>query len=138
MQDISLHILDIVENSVKAKATKVEIKIVEDDRSDLLTVEIRDNGQGMDKKAVKKALDPFYTTKSEKRIGLGISLLAQAAREGGGNFAIESEPDSGTSIVATFMLSHPDRKPLGDVKGTVHLLQLTHPDIIFDYDFLRK
>ena len=138
MQDISLHILDIVENSVKAEASRVDITIVEDEKSDLLCVEIRDDGQGMDGETVKKALDPFYTSKPGKRIGLGVPLLAQAAREGGGDFTIESRPDGGTCIVATFILSHQDRKPLGDVDGTVRMLQLTHPEILFNYEFVRK
>jgi signal transduction histidine kinase len=138
MQDISLHILDIVENSVKAEATRVDITIVEDERSDLLSVEIRDNGQGMARETVKKALDPFYTSKPGKRIGLGVPLLAQAAREGGGNFTIKSDSGGGTCIVATFILSHPDRKPLGDMDGTVRMLQRTHPDILFNYEFVRK
>lgn len=138
MQDISLHILDIAENSINAAASRIEIKIVEDLKRDLLTVEIRDNGQGMDEETVRKALDPFYTSKPGKRVGLGIPLLAQAAREGGGSFTIESESDGGTSLIARFTLSHPDRKPLGNVDGTVHMLQLTHPEIIFEYKFVRK
>jgi signal transduction histidine kinase len=138
MQDISLHILDITENSINAGASRIEIEIVEDVQGDLLTVEIRDNGQGMDEEMVRRAPDPFYTSKAGKRVGLGISLLAQAAREGGGSFHIESEPDGGTSLVARFTLSHPDRKPLGDVDGTVRMLQLTHPEITFEYKFVRK
>ncbi len=138
MQDISLHILDIVENSVNAEATRVEIRIVEDKPGDLLTIKIRDNGQGMDGETAKRAFDPFYSSKHGKRIGLGIPLLAQAAREGGGSFAIESTPEGGTSIVATFKYSHPDRKPLGDVEGTIRMLRLTHPEMSFDYEYVTK
>ena len=138
MQDISLHLLDIAENSINAAASRIDIKIVEDLKRDLLTVEIRDNGQGMDEETVRRALDPFYTSKPGKRVGLGIPLLAQAAREGGGSFTIKSEPDGGTSLIARFTLSHPDRKPLGDVDGTVHMLRLTHPEITFEYKFVSK
>ena len=138
MQDISLHILDIAENSIAAEASKIEIVIIEDTIADLLTVEIKDNGRGMDEETVKRALDPFYTSKTGKRVGLGIPLLAQAAREGGGSFDIESVPDGGTGLIARFVLSHPDRKPLGDVDGTVQMLQITHPEIKLEYEFVRK
>jgi len=138
MQDISLHLLDIAENSVNAGATRVDIRIVEDAPGDRLCVEIRDNGKGMDSATMRKALDPFYTSKPGKRIGLGIPLLAQAAREGGGKLVIDSDPEEGTYIVATFMLSHPDRKPMGDVDGTVRMLQITHPEIEFTYEFMRQ
>lgn len=138
MQDISLHILDIAENSIAAAASRIEITIIEDWERDLLSVEIRDNGTGMDEETVQRALNPFYTSKPGKRVGLGIPLLAQAAREGGGSFDIESEPDGGTKLIATFVLSHPDRKPLGDVDGTVQMLQLTHPEIKLEYEFVRK
>jgi signal transduction histidine kinase len=138
MQDISLHILDIVENCVAAGASGITIHIIEDSEKDALTVEIEDNGRGMDQETVRKALDPFYSTKPGKRVGLGIPLLAQAAREGGGKFEIESKPESGTRIIASFVLSHPDRKPLGDVKGTVRMMQLTHPEILFEYTLTKK
>ena len=138
MQDISLHILDIAENSIAAAASTIAIVITEDVKLDLLTVKITDNGRGMDEKTLQRALDPFYTSKPGKRVGLGIPLLAQAAREGGGSFDITSKPDGGTMLTATFMLSHPDRKPLGDVDGTVRMLQLTHPEIQLKYEFISK
>ena len=138
MQDISLHILDIAENSIAAAASRITVAITEDTKRDLLTVEIRDNGRGMDEKTLQSALDPFYTSKPGKRIGLGIPLLAQAAREGGGSFDIASKPDGGTKLVATFKLSHPDRKSLGDVDGTVRILQLTHPEIRVEYEYISK
>ena len=138
MQDISLHILDIAENSIAAEASRIDITIIRDTKQDVLTVEIRDNGRGMDEETLGRALDPFYTSKSGKRVGLGIPLLSQAAREGGGNFDIESELDGGTRLIATFILSHPDRKPLGDVDGTVQMLKLTHPDIQLEYTFISK
>ena len=138
MQDISLHILDIVENSFAAGCTRIRIGILEDIPHDRLVVEIEDNGNGMDGDTLKLARDPFFTSKSGKKVGLGIPLLAQASREGGGTFAIESKKNEGTSIQATFVLSHPDTKPLGDVEGTVRMMQLTHPDIDFDYNYIRK
>lgn len=138
MQDLSLHVLDIVENSIRAGATEVTIEIFEDSESDLLTINIADNGEGMDEVTVQNALDPFFTSKPGKRVGLGIPLFFQAAREGGGFFDLHSNQNGGTKISATFQLSHPDRKPTGDMDGTVQLLQFTHPEITFSYAYNKK
>lgn len=138
MQDISLHLLDILENSFNAGAHTIEIKITEDRPADLLIVEVRDDGEGMESTTIKQALDPFFTTKKGKKVGLGLSLLAQAARESGGDFQIDSSPDAGTAVKATFTLSHPDRKPLGDIEGTVGMMKFTHPEIQFNYTFTCK
>jgi signal transduction histidine kinase len=138
MQDISLHMLDIVDNSIRAGATEVHIYIEEDPDADLLRVAISDNGEGMDAEMIKDAVDPFFTSKKEKRVGLGLPLLAQAAREGGGTFELDSEPGKGTRLSATFQWGHPDRKPVGDVDGTVKLLKFSHPEISFVYTYTKK
>lgn len=138
MQDISLHILDIVENAITARATKINVRITEDRNKDLLTVTIEDNGIGMDNMSARSALDPFWSTKPGKRIGLGLPFLAQAAREGGGTLNIESSAETGTKIVAKFVLSHPDRKPLGDIHGTIYLLEKSHPEISFSLSYDRR
>jgi signal transduction histidine kinase len=138
MQDISLHILDIAENSIRAGATKILIDILEKPVDDVLRVIIDDNGIGMDDETCRNAQDPFYTSKQGKRVGLGIPLLAQAAREGGGKFKMDSRPEQGTRIEASFQFSHPDRKPLGDVSGTVQLLKLSHPEIDFKYTHRKE
>jgi len=138
MQDISLHLLDIVENSIRAGATEIEITVTDDAVSDMLTVEIGDNGEGMDEETKKQALDPFFSSKEGKRIGLGLPLLAQAAQEGGGSFTLESSPRMGTKIRAEFVRSHPDRKPLGSLDETVQVLRFSHPEISFEYRFEQK
>ena len=81
MQDLSLHILDIVENSINAGATQVVLRVVEDRTEDVLTIEISDNGKGMSKEMVDKVMDPFVTTRTTRKVGLGLSLFAQAARD---------------------------------------------------------
>ena len=134
MEDLSLHILDIVENSIIAKASTIRIKVVEDMEKDLLTIEIRDNGQGMDEETVKKVLDPFFTTRTTRKVGLGLSLLGQAARESGGNIEIESEPGRGTRVEATFGYSHIDRKPLGNMEATLTTLIVGNPEVDFIYE----
>lgn len=134
MEDLSLHILDIVENSIQAKAKRVEIKIIEELEKDVLLIEIKDNGQGMNKDVVKKSLDPFFTTKDVHKVGLGLPLLAQATREAEGKFAIDSQPDKGTKIMATFKYSHIDRKPLGKMEKTIMTLIMANPEIDFLYE----
>ncbi|KPK69362.1 hypothetical protein AMJ87_10595 [candidate division WOR_3 bacterium SM23_60] len=119
MQDLSLHILDIVENSIAAGATMIKITVNEDSRENLLTVIIHDNGSGLDEESLKKVLDPFYTTKESKRIGLGVSMLAHATREANGTFDIQSKKGEGTEISATFVYNHIDRKPLGNIVDTI-------------------
>ncbi len=134
MEDLSLHILDIVENSIRAKASRIEIKVVEDIRKDLLTIEIKDNGQGIDEETVKKVLDPFFTTKTTRRVGLGLPLLSQAARESGGDVGIESKVGRGTRVKTTFGYSHIDRKPLGNMGATLTTLIAGNPEVDFIYE----
>ena len=129
-----MHILDVVENSIEANASKIEIKIVEREKKDLLEIEIKDNGRGMNKETVNKVLDPFYTTRTTRRVGMGLSLLAQAARESNGDFEINSKVGRGTEVKATFQYSHIDRKPIGDMKNTLITLMVSHPEINFIYE----
>lgn len=137
MEDLSLHILDIVENSLKASADRVAIHIVEDTAADLLSLEIADNGAGMDEEARKRALDPFYTTRTTRTIGLGLPLLAQAAREAGGSFEVASAPGRGTTVHATFRLSHPDLKPMGDIAATVATILAGRPGLDLRFEYRR-
>ncbi len=137
MEDLSLHILDIVENSIAASATRIRILITEDTQRDLLSLEISDNGRGMDAETQKKALDPFYTTRTTRRVGLGLPLLAQAAREGGGHFELDSETGRGTTVKAVFQLSHPDRKPLGDIAETLQTILSGRPELDLRFEYKR-
>ena len=136
MEDLSLHILDIVENSVAARADKIEIRISEDKKNDLLSVEVIDNGTGMDKETAEKALDPFYTSKTVRRFGLGLPLLSEAAKAANGKLSIKSKKDEGTKIKADFQYSHIDRKPLGDIGQTIITLVIGNPEI--DIIYLHK
>ena len=133
MQDLSLHILDIVENSINAGATRVVLRVVEDRTEDVLTIEISDNGKGMSKEMVDKVMDPFVTTRTTRKVGLGLSLFAQAARDCNGEAKIESEPGKGTRLRGTFQLSHIDLKPWGSMVSTLITLIVGNPDIDFFY-----
>jgi len=133
MEDLSLHILDIAENSVAARADTIEIRITEDKEGDLLSVELIDNGVGMDEETVKKVLDPFYTTKTVRRFGLGLPLLSEAARAANGSLSINSKKGEGTKIRADFQYSHIDRQPLGDIGQTIITLVMGNPEIDLVY-----
>ncbi len=137
MIELALHILDIAENSLRAGATLVEIEVVEDLVRDRLTITIVDNGHGMTPDEVERALDPFYTTKKVRRIGLGLPMLKQACQITGGSFSIESGPGSGTRIRAEFVHSHIDRQPLGDVPGAIIALILEKPEVDILYTHRR-
>ena len=138
MEDLSLHILDIVENSVAASADKIEIRISEDEKKDFLSIEVIDNGVGMDEETVKKALDPFFTTKTVRRFGFGLSLLSEAAKNANGHFSIKSEKGYGTRIKADFQYSHIDRKPLGDIGQTIITLVIGNPEIDLVYVYKKN
>ncbi len=137
MEDFSLHLLDVAENALAAGAGRIEISIFEQSKKDLMTIEIKDNGCGMDEQTVKRALDPFYTTKPDKRVGLGLPMLAQAAKEAGGNMEIRTAPGKGTTVRASFKLSHPDLKPLGDMMATMATLGCAHPQVHFVFEHRR-
>jgi hypothetical protein len=134
VQDLSLHILDIVENSLAAGARKVEIRIEEDLSADRLTVEIMDDGCGMDEETARNALDPFFTTKTVRRVGLGLPLLAEACRMTGGELSLQSCPGKGTTVRAAFQCSHIDRKPLGPMADTLVTLVIGHPEVDLSFE----
>jgi len=137
MEDISLHILDIAENSIRAQAKNIVVTITEDKKNDLMTLTIKDDGVGLDDQTKKSVLDPFFTTKKDKRVGLGLAFLSHSAEEAGGALKIESEKGRGTTIMATFRLGHIDRKPLGNINETITCLKVTHPEIELKFDYVK-
>ncbi len=128
MEDLALHILDIAQNSLEAGAGTIEIEIIENLRENLLAIEVRDDGRGMDSETIAKATDPFFTTRTTRRVGMGLSLLAAAAKAAGGELVINSKPGKGTSIRATFEHNHLDRAPLGDIETTLMALLASQPE----------
>ena len=138
MEDLSLHILDIAENSIGAGAKRVEIRIVEDLDKDIFSLEIKDNGRGMSQEILKKATDPFYTTRTTRRVGMGLSLLSQSAREAEGDLSITSQEGQGTTVYTYFKHSHIDRRPLGNIVDTLIVLIAGNPDIDFFYEHKRN
>ena len=137
MEDLALHILDIARNGAEAGATRVEIRVDEDPETDTLRITVTDNGRGMDAATAARAVDPFFTTRQTRVVGLGLPLLRQAAEAAGGGLRVVSEPGAGTRVEAVFGLSHLDRAPLGDVETTVLVLMASHPDIDLDWTHRR-
>jgi len=133
MEDLSLHILDIAENSIAAGAKNIEIIVKEDSANDVLSIELIDDGRGMDQHAAWKAVDPFYTTRTTRHVGLGLPLLDDATKVANGRLDIQSTPEKGTRITATFQLSHIDRKPLGKMAETITMLVARQPDTDIAY-----
>ncbi|MBN2613729.1 MAG: ATP-binding protein [Bacteroidales bacterium] len=122
MNDLSLHILDITQNSIRAGASEIYITVNEDSATDKLTIEIRDNGKGIDKELVEKVTDPFFSTRSTRKIGMGLPLLKQNAEQCEGSLNIVSEKGTGTMVTAIFKKSHIDCPPMGNMAATIKSL----------------
>jgi anti-sigma regulatory factor (Ser/Thr protein kinase) len=137
MADLSLHILDIADNAVAAGATRIDVTINENEKRNLLTIRVSDDGPGMTAEVLRRSIDPFFTTKA-KRTGLGLALLAQAAEQCDGAMTVTSAPGRGTRIFARFNYGHIDRPPLSNMKGTLTALVFGHPEIDFRYCHRRN
>ena len=133
MRELSLHILDIAENGITAGADCIHIFITEARSADRLKIVIRDNGKGLPPEKLDKITDPFVTTRTTRRVGLGLPLLAAAARRCDGDLTVDTKPDEGTEVTATFQCSHIDRAPMGDIAATITTLIMGNPDIDFVY-----
>jgi len=132
MDELSLNILDITQNSIAAEATLIEIDIEENDVSNSLVIRVKDNGKGMSEDLLKTVDNPFITTRSTRKIGFGISFLKEAAEMTGGAVEIESKQGVGTIITANFVKNHIDRQPIGDLTDTIITLVTLNPDINFE------
>ena len=135
MKELSLHILDIAENSVNADANTVSINIEENSQKNLLKIIIQDDGKGMDAEMLRIIADPFTTTRKTRKVGLGIPFLKEAAEACNGHFSITSQPGKGTSVEACFQRDHIDRMPMGAIQNTFLDLLVGFPDVhwIFKY-----
>ena len=136
MRTLSEHILDIVQNSIAAKATLIEIIVKEDKKNDLYTLIIKDNGCGMSEEILKKATNPFFTSRVTRKVGLGLALLKHNAEQANGSFELNSEIEKGTVVKADFQLSNVDKPPLGDIWNTYYLTILSHAHL--DINYLHK
>jgi hypothetical protein len=130
VRDLSLHLLDVIENSIRAEATVISVTVIADPEADLFTMVVEDNGRGLTV-SPETATDPFYTTKSGKRTGLGLALLKAASERAGGRLVIGLGALGGVIVKSEMRLSHVDRSPLGDLVTTLSGVVCTNPDIDF-------
>ena len=135
MRELALHILDIAENSISAGATRIKITVEEDLKADRLRIQVEDNGKGMDSATLARITDPFVTSRTTRKVGLGIPFFKAAAEACDGSLDIQSEPSLGTTVNVDFKRSHIDRMPLGDLTGTLLTLIIGTPEVhwLFEY-----
>jgi len=133
MKELALNILDIVQNSIRAKADRVEILIEESKIENIMRIVVSDNGKGIPAELLKDVTDPFTTSRTTRKVGLGLSFLKQHAEMAGGMLKIESHEGIGTNVEASFQLDHIDRQPMGDISGVIKLLIIANPRIEFLY-----
>ena len=132
MDELSLNILDIAQNSIAADATLIDIDVEENDSLNHLLIRVRDNGKGMSDDFLKTVENPFITTRTTRKIGLGISFLKEAAEMTGGSIDIKSKLGDGTTITARFVKDHIDRQPIGNLTETIVTLVTLNPKIDFN------
>ncbi|MDR2017276.1 MAG: ATP-binding protein [Syntrophobacterales bacterium] len=133
MEEICAHIMDIAANAVTAGATHVAIAISKDRKNNLLSIAFKDDGRGMNEEMVKKVIDPFFSTKKGKKVGLGIPLLKGTAETCGGKFSLTSKSGEGVDISVSFQLDHPDLPPLGNLKETILVLIMGNQEVDFSF-----
>jgi len=134
MIELSLHILDIIQNSIVAGAKNIHLSIIEDLTDDLLLIEIKDDGTGMDNNEIQKALDPYFTSRTTRKVGLGLPLFKMAAEQCKGSLSIKSGIGKGTTVTASFSHSNIDRQPMGDISGVLCILIGSNPETDFTYE----
>lgn len=133
MNELSLYLLDIMQNSIKAKATLINLDIIKDIDEDKLTIKIVDNGCGMSEEVLSKVLSPFYTTRTTRKVGLGLPLFKELAELCEGSFKIESKVGVGTTLTATFRLNNIDLPPFGNWVDTFYILVINDEDVDIKY-----
>lgn len=133
MQELSLNVLDIAQNSIRANASLVTIMVSEDRTNRLLSISIEDDGCGMTEEQINHVMDPFFTTRTTRKVGLGVPFFKMSAEATGGTFSIESEVGKGTRTTATYHTDHLDMLPLGDINATMLSLISVNPQLDFLY-----
>ncbi len=131
MEELSLHIMDVLQNSLGAGARRIDLEIEEDKERDRLVIRVKDDGKGMTREELKRVQDPFYTTKREIGVGLGIPMFKWVAEHCDGSFFMDSEPGKGTVLEAVMRLSHIDRPPMGNLADTLLGMVVSSPHVRF-------
>ncbi|MFP4470420.1 MAG: ATP-binding protein [Bacteroidales bacterium] len=134
MKELSLHILDIAQNSIRADASHIRISIRENSETNQMEIEIHDNGRGIAEDILPQVTDPYHTSRKTRKVGMGLPLLKHSAEQAGGILSIRSERGKGTTVQCNFVLDHIDRPPLGDIAGVITQLMTSFPDHVFIYE----
>lgn len=129
MKELALHIMDVMQNSITAESTRIAVSVKTCDNDRLLTITVEDNGYGMDEETLKKATDPFHTSRTTRLVGLGLPMFKEAALLAGGDFVLESEKGKGTVLTAVFVNESIDRQPMGNLGNVFFLTMLSHQDL---------
>jgi len=138
MNDLSLHIIDIIQNSLSAGASLIKLTVGEKSSENLLFIEIEDDGKGMTPEQVNSLDDPFFTSRTTRRVGMGVPLLKDSAEQSGGSLVITSQPGKGTKVTATFEINNIDCPPLGDIANTLILMVSANPNINFFFRYIYE
>ncbi|MGD2125337.1 MAG: ATP-binding protein [Desulfobacteraceae bacterium] len=133
MRELALHIMDIIENGLAAGASLIQLSVFEDRNENWLRITIKDNGRGIPADKLQEVMSPFYTTRTTRRVGLGLSLFREASKRCDGEFNIRSKEEAGTEVFASFRLDHIDLAPIGDMAGSLTSLIMGNPDVDFVY-----
>lgn len=131
MRELALNVLDITENSLSAGAKNIAIALRADFERDEMEIRIRDDGCGMDAQMLARVTDPFTTTRTTRKVGMGLPLFKFSAESAGGDFSVKSEKGKGTKVCARYKIGHIDRMPLGDFGGVILQLITMNPDVDF-------
>lgn len=126
MKELALHIMDVMQNSITAESSEIAVSLTICDNDSRLMIKVEDNGYGMDEETLRKATDPFHTSRATRMVGLGLPMLKEATILTGGDFSLESEEGKGTVLTAVFMNHSLDRQPLGDLGNVFFLMMLSH------------
>jgi len=137
MHELSLHVLDLLQNSAEAGASRVSLVVTEDTPQNLFTICVEDNGKGIGEEMLEKIADPFITTRTSRKVGLGLALLKATAESCGGTLEISSRPAVGTKVSASFQLNHIDLPPLGNIAATIMVFLTGRSGMIFSYRHRR-
>ena len=135
MVDLAMHMMDIAQNSIRAEAKNIEISFIENNTENTLIFAVKDDGTGMSPETVAKLSDPFFTSRTTRKVGLGVPFLKMTCEQTDGRLKITSQPGIGTEISATYKTNHPDCIPLGDLPGYLILLLIGNPYINFSFSY---
>lgn len=138
MKEIALHLLDIVQNSLSAGASRIEVDVAIDDDADTISASVADDGSGMDEETKARVISPFFTSRTTRKVGLGIPFFKESAEGCGGAFYLRSVPGEGTAIGASYRISHIDRPPLGDMAQTMLTLCVLNEPVEFTLRYVRN